>query len=268
MATMTRIGETFARCKSEGRAALVGYLTAFDPDRDRSFEQIVRACEAGLDVIELGVAFSDPNADGPDVEGAMVRALRSGSTLSRVLALAGELRSRVPTPIVLFSYGNPLWRHGPARLAIEAKEMGVDGVLVVDVPPEHASVLRDPIRDQGLDWIQLVAPTTTDLRMKTLVDASSGFVYAVTLRGVTGAALDTARPKLARQITSIRAHTQLPIAAGFGIRTPEQAHDVARYADGVVVGSALIQAAQTGVEALTDLVGGLRSAVARSSVDR
>lgn len=258
---MSRITETFAGCKRAGRPALVGYLTACDPDRERSFELLAAACDAGLDVLELGVPFSDPTADGPVVQGAMVRALRSGGSLAGALALATRLRARFDLPIVLFSYANPLLRRDAGAVCVEAKSAGVDALLVVDLPPEHAEPLRTPAREAGLDWIGLVAPTTPAARIERVVQASSGFVYAVTLRGVTGSSLDAARPELATQLAAMRARTDLPIAAGFGVRTPVQAAMLGRHADGVVVGSALIEAALAGEAALRELVTALRSAL-------
>lgn len=258
---MSRIAQTFAACKQSGRAALVGYLTGYDPDRERSLERMMAACEAGLDVLELGVPFSDPAADGPRVQGAMVRALQAGASLSGVLSLAKALRERFGLPIVLFSYANPLLRYGAQALCAEAKAAGVDALLVVDLPPEHAGPLRDPALAAGLDWIGLVAPTSTPARMRRIVDASRGFVYAVTLRGVTGSALDADAPELAERLTTIRQHTDLPIAAGFGIRTPAQAAALGRHADGVVVGSALVEAAEESTDALRASVEQLRAAV-------
>ncbi len=258
---MNRLAETFARCKNEKRAALVGYLTAFDPDRAGSIERLTAACDAGLDILELGVPFSDPTADGADVQGAMVRALRAGATTQGVLEIAATVRERFFGPIVLFSYANPLLRRGADALVHDAVAAGLDALLVVDLPPEHADPLRDPARAAGLDWIALVAPTTTEARMQRALAAGSGFVYAVTLRGVTGATLDVGAPELEQQLGRIRSTTGLPIAAGFGIRTTEQVRAVARHAEGVVVGSALVRAGLEGPRALGTLVAQLRRAV-------
>lgn len=263
---MSRISETFARCKREGRAALVGYLTGFDPDRDASLERLLAAADAGLDVLELGVPFSDPNADGPRIQGAMVRALQAGATVQGVLELARAVREAKPQlPIVLFSYANPLLAFGPERLAYEASKQGVDGILVVDLPADHAEMLRVPCKQRGLDWIGLVAPTTTEARMGRVLEHTTGFVYAVTLRGVTGAALDADRPELTEQLAKIRTRTKLPIAAGFGIRTPDQAAVIGAKADGVVVGTALVEASERSTQALSQLVADLRSGLATRS---
>jgi tryptophan synthase alpha chain len=259
---LDRIGQTFAACRQQGRAALVGYLTAFDPDRPRSLALLRAALRAGVDVLELGVPFSDPAADGPVVQGAMLRARAAGATLAGVLQLAAELRSQSTAPIVLFSYANPLLQLGD-RLGPRLRDAGIDGVLVVDLPAEHAAELRDPLLAEGLAWVSLVAPTTPPARLPAAVGAATGFVYAVTLRGVTGAALDAEREELANQLRAIRAHTALPIAAGFGVREPAQAATLARHADGVVVGSALIEAAQRGEDALVATIGALRAALVR-----
>lgn len=264
---MTRIAAAFERCRAEQRAALIGYLTGFDPDREGSLARLRAACTAGLDLLELGVPFSDPTADGPDIQAAMVRALRSGSTLAGVLELAAQLRSELPElPIVLFSYANPLLRaaarhpEGAPGLCRELAERGVDGLLIVDLPPEQASMLRDPARAAGLDWIGLVAPTSTPSRRDKVIAGASGFVYAVSLTGVTGAALDAGSPALQDQLAELRARTDLPIAVGFGVRTPEQVQQLADRVDGVVVGSALVRAGLDGVEPLSEQVRRLRSA--------
>jgi tryptophan synthase alpha chain len=255
---MSRIARAFSDAHAEGRAALIGYLTAYDPDLQGSLERIMAACDAGLDVLELGVPFSDPAADGPDVQAAMLRALASGATLPRVLDLARTIRERTDIPIVLFSYANPLLQLG-SRLGAAAANAGVDGLLVVDCPPAHAAELRDPAVARGLDWIGLVAPTTTDARMEAVASVTSGFVYAVTLKGVTGAALDVDSDALARQLSTVRQRFDVPVAAGFGVRSAKQAQVLAGKADGVVVGSALIRAAQESVGALSELVRDLRA---------
>lgn len=258
-----RIAEAFANAKTQGRAALVGYLTAFDPDLDTSRERLIAACEAGLDVLELGVPFSDPAADGPGVAAAMVRALSSGASLGGVLELAAWVRERWAGPIVLFSYANPLLAAGPAAMTAAATEAGADGLLVVDLPPEHDAVLRDPATERGLDWISLVAPTTPADRLGVVAGRGTGFVYTITLEGVTGASLDTDDPRIAARLASVRAVASVPVAAGFGIRTPEQAAALGRHADGVVVGSALIAAAQNSIAALSELTASLAAAMGR-----
>jgi tryptophan synthase alpha chain len=258
-----RLAAAFAAARAEQRAALVGYLTAFDPDRARSLTLLRAALRAGVDVLELGVPFSDPTADGPVVQGAMLRARAAGATLRGVLALAAELRADTSAPFVLFSYANPLLQLGDG-LGPSLREAGIDAVLVVARPAEHAAELRDRLLAEGIAWVGLVAPTTPPARLPAAVGAATGFVYAVTLRGVTGAALDAEREELATQLHAIRAHTTLPIAAGFGVREPAQAAALARHADGVVVGSALVEAASRGEDALVGTIVALKAALVRN----
>ncbi len=257
-----RIEQAFARCRAENRAALVGYLTAFDPDREGSIDRILAACKAGIDILELGVPFSDPAADGPVVQGAMVRALAAGATLLGSLDIAREVRARTDVPIVLFTYANPLLCLG-TELASRLRDAGVDGTLVLDVPPEATNDFRRPLAEAGLDWVALVAPTTPETRMARIASASSGFVYLVSLKGVTGASLPPNRIGLADLVAKIRTHTDLPIGVGFGIKTPEDAAAVAQVADGVVVGSALVVAGEESPAALGVLVAQLRRVMGR-----
>lgn len=265
---MSRIGDAFCTAAQQGRAALVGYLTAFDPDEDNSAERLYAACEAGLDVLELGVPFSDPTADGPGIQAAMVRALSAGATVDGVLSLAKSVRERFETPIVLFSYANPLLRRAPGIFA-DAKAAGVDGLLVVDLPPEHGGRFRAGAARAGLDWVPLVAPTTPDARVGRVVADATGFVYAVTLKGVTGSALGAQRADRAAALTAqlrrIRSHTDRPVAAGFGVRTPDDVRVLAAAADGVVVGTALIEAAHESTADMAGLVQALRAATERSA---
>ncbi|MCB9754369.1 MAG: tryptophan synthase subunit alpha [Myxococcales bacterium] len=254
-ATEGRVARRFASLRAAGRAGLVGYLTAGDPDLARSRELLLAACEAGLDVLELGVPFSDPTADGPVIQEAMTRALSAGASLERALELAASVRARVDTPIVLFGYANPLLarleRDGDARALLDAvTEAGVDGLLVVDLPPEHSAPLREPARARGLDWIGLVAPTTTDARLRRVLSVTSGFVYAVSLTGVTGARLDPSDPRLQEQLARVRGVSELPLAVGFGIRSGADVAALAPQVDAVVVGSALVAAAREGPDAL------------------
>jgi tryptophan synthase alpha chain len=257
-----RIAAAFAKARAEQRSALVAYLTAFDGGREHSLACLQAAVDAGADVLELGVPFSDPTADGGAIQAAMVRALGAGATLKGVLALAGELRSRCDVPIVLFGYCNPLVRMGADQFARAAAECGIDAVLVVDLPAECCMPLRTPVRAAGLDWIGLVAPTTTPQRLGRIVAVTSGFLYAITLRGVTGAALGEGDDELRGQVARIRELTDLPIAAGFGVRGPAQARALS-WCDGVVVGSALVEAAVRGPEALATDVRALKEALQR-----
>lgn len=261
-----RIAAAFARAKSEHRAALVVYLTAFDGGPDHTLACLRAAADAGADVIELGVPFSDPSADGTAIQAAMVRALAAGATATAVLELIAMFRRSHDVPVVLFGYTNPLLRLVDATPPLSARAVaaGVDGVLVVDLPPEHAALLRDPLVAAGVHWIGLSAPTTTASRRASICAAATGFIYAITLRGVTGAVLEGAdATALAEQIAGLRAATSLPIAAGFGVRTPDDVRRIAAVADGVVVGSALVEAAHRGVAPLADAVAALRAATVR-----
>ena len=237
---MSRIGEAFARRRREGGKTFVAFLTAGDPSLERTVEAAGEMEAAGVDVLELGVPFSDPLADGPVIQRASDRALRRGTTLARVLDAAGAIRAQSALPLLVFTYFNPLLRHGPDRVAREAADAGVDGVLVTDLPPEEAGAWTLVARDAGLDTVFLAAPTSSDARLRLVAEASRGFVYAVSRTGVTGEAetlSDDARPLVRR----LRAATDAPVAVGFGIATPQQAAAAAEVADGVVVGSALVR---------------------------
>lgn len=237
---MTRIGSRLARLKKEGGKAFVAFLTAGDPSIDLTVEAAVAMDQAGVDVLELGVPFSDPLADGPVIQRSSERALRRGTTLTTVLGAVRRIRQQTELPLLLFSYYNPLLRHGLDRLAQEARDLGIDGVLVTDLPPEEAGPWLEMARPAGLDTVFLAAPTSPDDRLKRVAEASRGFVYAVSRTGVTGerqALSDDARPLVER----IRALTEVPVVLGFGISTPEQVAQVATVADGVVVGSALVR---------------------------
>ena len=252
---MTRIGERFTRLRKEGRKAFVAFLTAGDPSLDRTVAVAAELDQAGVDVLELGVPFSDPLADGPVIQRSSERALERGTTLSTVLEAVRRIRRKTELPLLLFSYYNPLLRHGLARLAAEAREAGVDGVLVTDLPPEEAGPWLEAARPCALDTVFLAAPTSPDDRLHRVAEASRGFVYAVSRTGVTGerqALSDDARPLVER----LRARTAVPVALGFGISTPEQVAQAAAVADGVVVGSALVRFLEEHPEG--DLAGQVR----------
>jgi tryptophan synthase alpha chain len=237
---MGRIGEAFTRCGREGRKAFVAFLTAGDPSLERTVEAAREMEAAGVDVLELGVPFSDPLADGPVIQRASERALRRGTTLARVLGAAREIRARSALPLLLFSYFNPLLRYGLRALAREAKDAGVDGVLVTDLPPEEAADWIGAAREAGLDTVFLAAPTSSDARLALVSEASRGFVYAVSRTGVTGEG--DALPEDAGLLAGrLKALTAAPVALGFGIATPAQVAAAAALADGVVVGSALVR---------------------------
>jgi len=237
---MTRIGEAFARRRSEGGKAFVAFLTAGDPSLERTVEAAAELQSAGVDVLELGVPFSDPLADGPVIQRASERALRRGATLGGVLGAARAIRARSALPLLLFTYFNPLLRYGAERVAREAADAGVDGVLVTDLPPEEAGPWIETARGAGLDTVFLAAPTSSDTRLRRVAESSSGFVYAVSRTGVTGEA-ETLSDDAGPLVRRLRAVTEAPVAVGFGIATPQQAAAAAEAADGVVVGSALVR---------------------------
>ena len=237
---MSRIADRFAQCRREGRKAFVAFVTAGDPSLERTMTAARELEDAGVDVLELGVPFSDPLADGPVIQRASDRALRQGTTLARVLDTVRELRRSSALPLLLFSYFNPIARYGLTRLAQDAREAGVDGVLVTDLPPEEADDWLRAARPCGLDTVFLASPTSPADRLKRVAKASRGFVYALSRTGVTGeqsSLSEDARPLVER----LRGLTDEPIALGFGISTPEQAAEAASVADGVVVGSALVR---------------------------
>ena len=238
---MSRIASTFDALKRDKRKALIPYICAGDPFAESTTEVMLSMAEAGADVIELGVPFSDPMADGPVIQKASERALARGIGLSQVLAYVRAFREKNSgTPVVLMGYANPIERYGIERFITDAKAAGVDGVLVVDYPPEEAEAFATPLKAAGLDPIFLLAPTSTDERMAAVGRIASGYVYYVSLKGVTGAGhLDTAA--VAAMLPRIRAQVSVPIGVGFGIRDAASAQAVAQVADAVVIGSSLVQ---------------------------
>jgi tryptophan synthase alpha chain len=237
--TRRRIDDAFAQMKADGRTGLVAYVTAGDPDLDRSAEVIRAVAEGGADVIEVGVPFSDPLADGPEIQRASERALASGTTLDGVLQMVADLRRDLETPFVLFTYANPVVRMGLDTFARRAADAGVDGVLMLDIPLEEAGEAREVFTAQGLAPIFLLSPTTTDLRMRRASDLGQGFLYAISRLGVTGAR-DAVAADAQALVERIRRNSELPVALGFGLSRPEHIADVGRYADAAVVGSALV----------------------------
>lgn len=237
---MSRLQSRFAELKEQNRAALVTFVTAGDPDYASSLEILKGLPAAGADVIELGMPFTDPMADGPAIQLANIRALAAKQNLPKTLQMVREFRvTDSSTPLVLMGYYNPIFAYGVERFIADAKEAGVDGLIIVDLPPEHNDELCEPAQAAGLDFIRLTTPTTDDQRLPTVLNGSSGFVYYVSVAGVTGAGAAT-MDHVEQAVARLRRHTDLPLCIGFGIRTPEHAADVARRADGVVVGSALV----------------------------
>ncbi|MCT6824079.1 tryptophan synthase subunit alpha [Bartonella apis] len=238
----TRIKETFEKAKNNNRPALVTYMMAGDPDFDTALEIMKALPKAGSDVIELGMPFSDPMADGPTIQAAGIRALKAGQTLNKTLKLVSEFRKTdQTTPIVLMGYYNPIYVHGVDQFLIDAKKADIDGLIVVDLPPEMDNELCLPAVKADINFIRLATPTTDDQRLPKVLENTSGFVYYVSMTGITGQALpDT--DIVAKAVKNIKKHTSLPIAVGFGIKTRDQAAKIGRAADGVVVGSAIVNA--------------------------
>jgi len=236
----TRIAELFARLKREGRKGLIAYITAGDPSPDRT-PALVEAMErGGADLIELGVPFSDPIADGPVIQRAGYRALEAGTTVSKVLEIAAEIRTRSQIPLLLFTYLNPVMRYGIEKLARDAKAAGIDGCLLTDASVEEAGAYVGVMRAAGLDTVFLAAPTSSPRRLKLVAEYSTGFVYLVSRTGVTGER-DSVSSSVAPLIRSMREVTNLPLAVGFGISTPEQVSEIGKQAEAVVVGSAIMR---------------------------
>lgn len=236
---MSRITDKFDTLKAKGEKGLVVYITAGDPTLADTEEICLSLAAAGVDILEIGVPFSDPTADGPVIQAAAQRALQKGVTLDLVLTLVERLRNTLSIPIVLFGYYNPIFSYGLARFAQRAKEVGVDGLLVVDLPPEEAPELRLHTDPTGIDFITLIAPTTEDERIRRLASQASGFLYYISVTGITG----TKKPEVSdvkQDMARIRGLSPLPVAVGFGISTPAEAAALAPYADAVVVGSAFV----------------------------
>jgi tryptophan synthase alpha chain len=238
----TRIDTRFAELKREGRAAFVTFLMAGDPDLKTSLDIIKALPAAGADIIEIGMPFTDPMADGPAIQASGLRALKAGTTLKKTLALVRDFRGGDgTTPIILMGYYNPIYIYGVDKFLADAKAAGVDGLILVDMPAEEDDELCIPALKAGLNFIRLATPTTDDKRLPAVLQNTSGFVYYVSITGITGsAAADT--EQVAAAVGRIKRHTQLPVCVGFGIRTPDQARAIASRADGAVVGTALVDA--------------------------
>ncbi|MGE4405750.1 tryptophan synthase subunit alpha [Pseudomonas sp.] len=255
---MSRLETRFAELKQQGRAALVTFVTAGDPDYATSLAILKGLPAAGADVIELGMPFTDPMADGPAIQLANLRALAGKQNMLKTLQMVREFRTQdQTTPLVLMGYFNPIHHYGVPRFIEDALAAGVDGLIVVDLPPEHNEDLCDPAQAAGIDFIRLTTPTTDDKRLPVVLNSSSGFVYYVSVAGVTGAGAATLE-HVEQAVARLKRHTGLPVCVGFGIRTPEQAAAIARLAEGVVVGSALIDqiaSAETSEQAVDGVLG-------------
>jgi tryptophan synthase alpha chain len=243
-----RIGRRFAALKAEGRGALVTFVTAGDPDHETSRALLLGLPGAGADIVELGMPFSDPMADGPAIQKASLRALAAGASLARTLELARAFRDKDPdTPLVLMGYFNPIYSYGTDAFVRDAAAAGVDGMIVVDLPPEEDEELRPVAEAAGLSFVRLATPTSDGERLPTILNSASGFIYYVSILGITGtrsAGEDSVRDAVAR----LRAGTDLPLVVGFGIKTPEQAGAVSRIADGSVIGSAIVDRITAGLD--------------------
>ena len=274
---MSRIAARFAALRAEGRGALIPFLEAYDPDAETSMAILRGMPGAGADLIEIGMPFTDPMADGPTVQAAGLRGLKAGATLARTLAMVRDFRlDDDATPVILMGYLNPIASYGPERFCTDAAAAGVDGLIVVDLPTEEADLLAGHAKARDLDIIRLVAPTTDAARLPLVLDGSSGFVYYVSITGITGTRSATAS-SLAAAMPRVRAATDLPIAIGFGIRTPAQAAEAVQVADAVVVASALIDTLSASLDAqgrpapdtvqqVLDQVRGLADAVRHARV--
>ncbi|NRA99246.1 MAG: tryptophan synthase subunit alpha [Rhodobacteraceae bacterium] len=255
---MTRIDTKFAALQAEGKKAFVAYIMAGDPDYDTSLEVMKGLPEAGVDIIELGLPFTDPMADGPTIQLAGQRALEAGQTLQKTLDMARTFRAEDnETPIVMMGYYNPIYSRGVDRFLDEAKEAGIDGLIIVDLPPEEDSELCLPAQAAGLNFIRLATPTTDDRRLPAVARNTSGFVYYVSITGITGAA-NAVAGDVGPEVARIKAASGLPVVVGFGIKTPENARDIAATADGAVVGSAIVERIGRG-DAVEDILGFIKS---------
>ncbi len=245
----TRIDARFAELKKQGRSAFVTFLMAGDPDPATALEIIKALPKAGADIIEIGMPFTDPMADGPSIQAAGLRALKAGMTLKKTLAMVAEFRKGDnATPLVLMGYYNPIYIYGVDKFLVDAKSAGVDGLIIVDLPPEEDAELCLPAMKAGLNFIRLATPTTDDKRLPAVLANTSGFVYYVSITGITGSAgANTA--VVGEAVARIKRHTKLPVCVGFGIRTPEAARGIAENADGAVVGTALVDALAASLDA-------------------
>jgi tryptophan synthase alpha chain len=256
----SRIGKKFNDLKKKGGKAFISYIMTGHPDMVRTRELIHILEDSGADIIELGVPFSDPLADGPTIQKAAQAALDQGVTLRSVIEFVRDLRNSTQIPIILMTYYNPVFKYGEERFAREASAAGVDGIIVPDLPPEEASVLIKHSRHYGIDTIFLLAPTSTDIRIDRVTRASAGFIYYVSITGITGSKLSMDL-SIESHISAIKEKSSLPVAVGFGISTPEEASAVAKFSDGVIVGSAIVKRAAGPDDELKSYLSSLRRAI-------
>lgn len=262
--TITRIERRFQALKQQKRAGLVTFTMAYDPDEETSLSILKQLPQAGADIIEIGMPFTDPMADGPSIAEAGQRALKAGAKLSGVLDMVRDFRkNNQDTPIILMGYVNPVFHYGYERFSKDAADAGIDGLIIVDLPPEEDDELFQAAGKQGLAMIKLLTPTTDEARLKTILPKATGFLYYVSVAGITGTKSAT-QGSIANALATFRKHTSLPIVVGFGIKTPEQAAAVAKVADGVVVGSALVREIATNLKAPEKAVLQLTESLARS----
>ncbi|TAK07152.1 MAG: tryptophan synthase subunit alpha [Rhizorhabdus sp.] len=269
---MTRLADSFARSRAEGRAALIAFVTGGDPTPAATGAILDALVEGGADVIELGMPFTDPMADGPAIQRANLRALAAGTTTNDLLAIATAFRVRHPqVPLVLMGYANPMVRRGAEWFAAEAARAGVDGVICVDIPPEADGALGPALRAAGIDLIRLATPTTDAARLPAVLDGASGFLYYVSVAGITGTQ-QAGQASIETAVARFKAATDLPVAVGFGVRGPEQAEAIGRVADGVVVGSAIVDLiAEHGAQAagpVREFISTLSAAVKRAAKEK
>lgn len=257
----TRIGKRFAQLKAEGRGGLITFLTAGDPDLETASEILMGLGEAGADLIEIGMPFSDPMADGPAIQASSLRALKQGMTLRKTLDMVRKFRQKDnQTPVILMGYYNPIYIYGVDKFLVDALEAGIDGLIMVDLPPEEENELCVPALEAGINFIYLTAPTTDDARLPRVVEKASGFIYYAAITGITGTR-SASSVDIKPHVERIRKYTDLPIAVGFGIKTPENVADIVKVGDAAVVGSALVRVITDNLDANDQATPGLAAKV-------
>ena len=263
---MSRIERTFNQLKEKNKKALVIYITAGDPDIETTKSLVIEIAKQGPDIIELGVPFSDPVADGPTIQKASLRALKSGTTLKKVIKLVKDIRQTTQIPIILMGYYNPIYKYGRSDFISHSLDAGIDGIIIPDLPPDEDNKFVEEAEAKGLDTIFLLAPTSPEERIKLVAEKSKGFIYYVSLTGVTGAR-DKLAKSIKKNVNKIKSFTNLPVAVGFGISNPEQAKEISSYADGVVIGSAVIKIIEANmgspglISKISQFVKGLKEAM-------